>query len=391
VARRTLTAACVARAAPAGVMQPLRVLVVMPLATALGGGELMLRQLLAHDRGRDVEWIVVFLRNGPMVAETQALGIDVRVIEAGRFRDVVSRIRAIGRVARLARSTRADLVVGWMVAGQLTAGSAALIAGIPCVWFQVGTPRPDWLDRIATLLPARGVLVLSRAAAAAQARVWPRRRQWLVYPGASLDDFDPSTLQSPAAMRSKLGLPAEGPLIGMVGRLQRWKGMHVFIAAMARVHESRPDARAVIVGGAHETEPDYAAGLRAQVTALGLDGVVTLAGFQGNVPEWLQAMDVFVHASDREPFGIVVVEAMALGKPVIAGAAGGPAEIIADGENGVLVSYGDDGSLARAIGRYLDDHAFAARTGAAARIRAAVFDDRTYAANVIAALRESVS
>jgi glycosyltransferase involved in cell wall biosynthesis len=102
-------------------------------------------------------------------------------------------------------------------------------------------------------------------------------------------------------------------------------------------------------------------------------------------------MDVFVHTSDREPFGIVVIEAMALGKPVIAGSGGGPAEIITDGENGLLVPYGDDESLAHAILRYLDDHAFAARLGAAARTRAAVFDDRTYAAHVIAALRESVS
>ena len=189
----------------------------------------------------------------------------------------------------------------------------------------------------------------------------------------------------------KLGLPADGPLIGMAGRLQRWKGMHLFIAAIARVRESRPDVRAVIVGGVHETEPQYDAELRAQVHTLGLDRAVTFAGFQPNVAEWMQAMDVFVHASDREPFGIVVVEAMALGKPVVAGADGGPAEIITDGENGLLVPYGDTGSLAHAILRYLDDHAFATRVGAAARIRAAVFDDRSFAANIIAALRESVS
>ena len=372
-------------------MKPLRVLAVMPLGTALGGAELMLRQLLIHGRGQGVEWIVVFLRGGPMVAEARALGLDVHVIEAGRFRNVTARLRAIRKVARLAKAGTVDLVLGWMVAGQLTAGTAAWIAGIPCVWFQVGTPRPDWLDRLSTLLPARGVIVLSRAAAAAQSRVWPRRRQWLVYPGASLDAFDPSKLPAPATARSNLGLPAQGPLIGMVGRLQRWKGMHVFIAAIARVHRARPDVRAVIVGAPHETEPRYADELREQVRALGLDGVVTFAGFQGNVPEWMQAMDVFVHASDREPFGIVVIEAMALGKPVIAGSAGGPAEIIVDGENGLLVPYGDDESLAHAILRYLDDHAFAARVGAAARIRAAVFDDRTYAANVISALRESVS
>jgi glycosyltransferase involved in cell wall biosynthesis len=391
VARRGFVAGRQRRAAGAGAMKPLRVLAVMPLGTALGGGELMLRQLLIHGRGQGVEWTVVFLRDGPMVAEMRSLGLDVHVMEAGRFRNVRARLRAIRQVARLAKSSRADLMLGWMVAGQLMAGAAAMLARIPFVWFQVGTPRPDWLDRISTLLPARGVLVLSRAASAAQARVWPRRRQWLVYPGAALDAFDPSALPAPAAVRSKLGLPAQGALIGMVGRLQRWKGMHVFIAAMARVHKLRPEVRAVIVGGPHETEPRYADELRAQVSALDLDGVVIFAGFQANVAEWMQAMDVFVHASDHEPFGIVAIEAMALGKPVIAGAAGGPTEIISDGENGVLVPYGDDESLAHAILRYLDDQAFAAHVGAAARIRAAVFDDRTYAANVIAALRESVS
>jgi glycosyltransferase involved in cell wall biosynthesis len=372
-------------------MKPLRVLIVMPLGTARGGAEMNFRQLLQHGRGQGVEWIVVFLRDGPMVAEMRALGLDVRVVNAGRFRNAWMRLRAVRRIARLAGSRRVDLVFGWMVAGQLTAGAAALIAGVPCVWFQAGTPGPDWLDRVSTLLPARGVIVVSRASAAAQARVWPPRRQWLVYPGGSLDAFDPSRLPAPAAMRAKLGLPPDGPLIGMTGRLQRWKGMHFFIDAIARVRASRPDVRAVIVGGAHETEPQYGAELRAQAHALGLDEVVTFAGFQPNVAEWMQAMDVFVHASDHEPFGIVVVEAMALGKPVVAGADGGPAEIITDGENGLLAPFGDTGSLASAILRYLDDDAFAVRVSAAARTRAAVFDDRTFAANIIAALRESVS
>ena len=371
-------------------MKPLRILVVMPLGTALGGGEVMLRQLLTHGRGKGIEWLVVFLRDGPMVAEIRALGLDVRVIEAGRFRNIPARLRAVARVARLAQASDTDLILGWMVAGQLTAGPAALLAGVPCAWFQVGTPRPDWLDQMATLFPARGVLVLSRAAAAAQARVWPSRRQSLVYPGASLDAFDPAKLPAPSTVRAKLGLPADGALIGMVGRLQRWKGMHTFIAAMARVRAVRPDVRAVIVGAPHETEPAYAGELHAQATALGLGRALTFAGFQSNIPEWMQAMDVFVHASDREPFGIVVIEAMALGKPVIAGAAGGPAEIIVDGESGQLVAFGDEHSLAAAILRYLDDPAFASRVGAAARIRAAEYDDRTYAANVIAALRECV-
>jgi glycosyltransferase involved in cell wall biosynthesis len=326
-----------------------------------------------------------------MAEEARALGLTVSVIEAGRFSQLGRRARAVWRIARLACACRADLVLGWMVAGQLSAGPAAFLAGLPCVWFQVGTPGPDWLDRIATLLPARGVLVLSRAGAAAQARVWPVRRQWLVYPGAALDAFDPATLPDPAEARRRLGLAASGPLVGMVARLQRWKGVHVLVEAMAAVRTARPDARAVIVGGVHETEPAYPAELEARVQALGLEDVVRFAGFRANVAEWMQAMDIVVHASDREPFGIVVIEAMALGKPVIAGAAGGPAEIVTDGIDGLLVPYGDAAALARSILKVLDDAPFAARLGAAARIRAAAFDDRTYAANVIAALRESVA
>jgi glycosyltransferase involved in cell wall biosynthesis len=372
-------------------MKPLRVLAVMPLGTALGGSEQSFRQLLIHGRGQGVEWTVVFLRDGPLVEEMRSLGVTVHLIDAGRMRNVPARLRAVGRIAHLAKASGAGLILGWLAAGQLMAGTAAMLAGIPAVWFQAGRPRPDWLDRIATLLPARGIIVVSRDSGEAQARVWPRRRQWLVYAGASLDAFDPSTLPPPAVERACLGLPAEGPLVGMVGRLQRWKGMHVFVDAMARVHRARPDACAVIVGGPHVTEPRYGDELAARAQELGVAAAITFAGFRSNVPEWMQAMDVFVHASDREPFGIVVVEAMALGKPVVAGAAGGPAEIITDGVDGLLVRFGDDESLANAILRYLDDQAFAARAGTAARIRAAAFDDRTYAANIIAALRESVS
>ncbi len=372
-------------------MTPLHVLVVMPLATALGGGEQMLRQLLRHGRGAGIEWTVVFLRPGPMTDEARALGLAVYEIDAGRFRQVVQRSRAVWRVAALARARKADLVLGWMVAGQLVAGPAALLAGLPCVWYQVGTPRPDWLDRVATLLPARGVLVLSRAGAAAQARVWPARRQWLVYPGAALDAFDPATVPTSEDVRRRLGLPAGVPLVGMVTRLQRWKGVHVLVDAMAAVHATRPDVRAVVIGGPHETEPRYPAELESKVDALGLRDIVWFAGFQSNVPQWMQAADVIVHASDREPFGIVVIEAMALGKPVVAGSEGGPAEIITDGVDGTLVPFGDAAKLARAILRYLDDQPFATRLGAAARVRASAFDDRTYAANVIAALREGAA
>lgn len=365
-----------------------RVLVVMPLGKALGGGEEMLRQLLSQDRGTDIAWTVVFLRPGPMVDEVRNLGIECEVIDAGRFRNVFRRMATVWRVAALARRVHADLVFGWMVAGQATAGPAALVAGKRGGWYQVGTPRPDWLDRFATLWPARGIVTLSKNGEEAQSRIWPHRPVRVIYPGASIGRMERAGEEAPRVLRQRLQLPIDGPVVGIVGRLQRWKGIHVFLDALAIVRRSRPNVHGVIVGGPHETEPRYGDELRAQATALGIADAVTFAGFQPNATEWMQAMDVVVHASDNEPFGIVVVEAMALGKPVVAGSAGGPAEIITDGTNGLLAPYGDARALAKAVERYLADPECAGRLGAAARDRAAGFGEREYTARVVDALRE---
>jgi hypothetical protein len=347
----------------------------------------MLRQLLREGRGLGVEWIVVFLRPGPLMDEARALGIECHLVEAGRFRQLFTRVAAIRRIAALARAVRADLCFGWMVAGQATAGLAALLAGVPCAWYQVGTPRPDLLDRFATLLPARGILALSQEGQRVQARTWPGRPVTLVHPGAAFGALEAARELDPARLRARLGLPLDRQVVGIVSRLQRWKGIHVFLDALAIVRRSRADVHGVIVGGAHETEPAYGDELRAQALALGVGDAVTFAGFQPNAPEWMQAMDVVVHASDREPFGIVVIEAMALGKPVVAGAEGGPSEIITPGRDGLLAPFGDSTALAAAIERYLADPAFAARTGAAARTRAQAFSDRAYAEQVVTAIR----
>lgn len=363
-------------------MTDLRVLVVMPLGEQLGGGEMMFRHLMQHGGGRGVEWIAAFTRDGPMVAETRALGVETHLIEAGRMRELPRRWRATRAIAALARERQVSLVFGWMASAQLLAGPAAWLADIPAAWYQVGLPRPDWLDRIATWMPARGILVLSEEVAAAQAHVSPRRPQRLVYPGASLERFEAVRGESPAALRKQFGLPTSGPLIGIVGRLQRWKGMHTAIAALPEVRKRHPDAHLVIVGGKHDPEPRYEETLRALVQRLDLASAVTFAGFQPDVPRWMQAMDVIVHASDHEPFGIVVIEAMALGKPVVAGADGGPSEIITPGQDGLLAAYGDAPALARAIGRFLEDPALAAHCAAAARRRAADFSAERYAHGV---------
>lgn len=363
----------------------------MPLGEERGGAEALLRHL-ASERRDDLECAVVFMRAGPMVDEVGALGARVHVLSPGRMRQAHRYAATVVRLARLLKQERADVAVGWMTKGQLYAGPAALLAGIPVVWHQHEPPSPGSLfDRAATLVPVRAVLTVSRDAVAAQALLWPRRRVELVYPGADLAVFDPGRLPPPASMRHKLGLPVEGPLIGTVARLQEYKGIHVLVNAMPLVIRRHPQARCVIVGGEVDCEPDYPGRLRELIDGLGLADRVRMVGQQRNAAEWMQAMDVVTHTSNREPFGIVVVEAMALGKPVVAGSEGGPAYIITPGVNGLLAPYGDAVSLADAIVRLLDDPDLATRLGAAARARAEEFSTTNYRQGVYKALSSALA
>ncbi|MEH2163295.1 MAG: glycosyltransferase family 4 protein [Nostoc sp.] len=369
----------------------MKAIIVMPLAEQRGGGEMMLWDLVQQGRNAGVEWLVIFLEHGPMVEQVKSLGIDARVVESGRLRQIHRFIGAVFQIAAIARRERADIIVNWMWITHISGGLAAMLAGLPAVWYQLEVPSDKtWLVRLATLIPARAIITLSQDGKQAQAEIWPHRPTPLVYPGVALDRFEPNALPTPEEARRKLGLPLHGPLIGIVGRLQRWKGMHVLVQAMPKILEKYPDAHCVVVGGKHDFEPDYEDFLKAEITNLGLKEQVIMAGLQHNIPEWVQAMDVFVHASDKEPFGIVIIEAMALGKPVIAGDAGGPTEIITNGINGLLTPYGDADKLAIAILRYLDEQEFAHNAGIAARQRALDFSTQNYAQNFISAIRSAI-
>lgn len=369
----------------------MKVVIVMPLAEQRGGGEMMFWDLVQQGRNLGVEWLVIFLEDGPLVERVRGLGIDARVVQSGRLRELHRFIATVSKIASIARHERADVIVSWMWKAHLWGGPAAVLAGLPSLWYQLETPyEKNLLVQMVTFLPARAVVTLSKAGKEAQSKIWPQKPTPVVYPGVALDRFAPSVLPTPTEVRRKLGLPSDGPLIGIVGRLQRWKGMHVLVEAMPKVLQRYPNAHCVVVGGKHDLEADYANYLEEQVNSLGLSGQVILAGLQHNVPEWMQAMDVFVHASNKEPFGIVIIEAMALGKAVIAGDADGPTEIITDGKNGLLTPYGDADALANAILRYLDDREFAACVGAAARQRALNFSTQYYAQNFIKVIRDSV-
>ncbi|MGC8785902.1 MAG: glycosyltransferase family 4 protein [Anaerolineae bacterium] len=138
--------------------------------------------------------------------------------------------------------------------------------------------------------------------------------------------------------------------VGMVGRLEPWKGQEVFLKAMALLQEMVPNVKGIIVGDPPPYRPEYRQVLQSLCDSLGLSSRVLFNAFRVDVPVVMSALDVVVLASvTPEPFGRVLIEAMAAGKPVVATNCGAASEIVQDGVHGLLVPPADANAMAHAI------------------------------------------
>lgn len=161
-----------------------------------------------------------------------------------------------------------------------------------------------------------------------------------------------------AELRAEFGLADQDRLISNVSRLDWWKGHDDFLRAMAEVTRSLPNAKALIVGASDSMPQNqtYHQRLQQLVTELGLSNHVVFTGFRTDIPRIMAASDVVVHsASEPEPFGRVIVEAMAAGRPVVATAAGGVLDIVEDQVTGLLVPPRNAILMAQAIRHLLQD------------------------------------
>ena len=154
---------------------------------------------------------------------------------------------------------------------------------------------------------------------------------------------------------------SDGRLIGMIGHLSPIKGQDIFIRAAASISAGREGIDFLIVGEDKAADGRNRAEIERLIAELGMSDRVTLIGWQDDVRDVLQTLDIFVCPSRIEPFGLVMVEAMAAGVPVVATRSEGAVEIIEDGVTGRLVPIGDTIALAEAIRTLLADPALGRR------------------------------
>ena len=242
----------------------------------------------------------------------------------------------------------------------------ARLLRVPLVVYQRGE---EWHSRTARALARMVTLYVANSEATKQDLVdlgVAAGRIRVIYPPVDLDRFKPDL--AAGRQRAELGVGIGEPCFGIFGTLLEWKGHHVFLKAARLVMDEVPSARAFVIGEAPERGQAYRDELRQLVQDLGIADRVVFTGFREDVPELMQLLRVIVHASvTPEPFGRVIAEAMAMGKPVVATDAGGPREIIQDGSDGYLVPPEEPQAMARAIIRLLTDTAHADQIGRRAR------------------------
>ncbi len=294
-----------------------------------------------------------------------------------RVRDLVAVITPRARaLVSLLRAEQPDLVyLANGVTTNLDGVIAAAICGLPIIVHEKGLRRVGPVERLMSRWVDTCIGMTENVTAHVRDRHVHARRFVTIYDGINCEAFAPGGGEG---VRREFGIPADAPLVGIVGHIQGWKGQLLVVEAVARARERHPELRCLVVGGVHRMGAEYGARIRETIAARGLEQHVVLTGARGDVAACMDAMDVVIHSSTRpEPFGRVLIEAMALGKPMIAPNEGGPREIVVDGETGLLVAPRSADALAAAITRLVENPEERAAMGRAGRARVeAVFDIR---------------
>lgn len=270
------------------------------------------------------------------------------------------------RLSRLFRNEKPDLVHANMsLVTDLAPIIAARLAGIPCVCHLRAFGGLYPVHKICSRFVSVFICISEAIRRDFLRQGIPAAKLHRVYNGVDLDHFRPPLEDS---------RPEDEFTVVQIGRMVAWKGQEVFLRAATIVRKNNPRVRFILAGDGPDREA-----LTALAAGLGIDQEVRFTGTVKDIRPLLAASDVVVLPSlEPEPFGRVVIEAMAMGRPVIASDLGGPREIISPPRDGLLVGPGDPVRLAEAIGLLLDDGEKRKAMGRAARETAERrFDART--------------
>ena len=338
------------------------------------GAEVQLAALLCNLAKRPEFKISSILFNeNRLVTELRRAGIDVMVFPEAHW----SATTIFTHLVRFFRHHETDIVHTHKYKDNILGAVAAKIAGVPHVVRTVhGLSEPfkgieslrmriyQLCDRGVTHLCVSKLIAVSSDIEKVLCLKYGAQRVIRIHNGVDLEGLDRGNARD--EVRRELGVDSECLLIGTVGRLTTIKGHEYLLKTAQLVLQKRRDVKFVIVG-----DGPLRVGLQNLAAQLRITENVAFLGHQDDASSLMEAMDIFVLPSLHEGIPMAILEAMALGRPVVASRVGGIPEVITDGVHGLLVSAGDPAGIAQACLKLIGDRGFAERCGRAGRVRVA--------------------
>lgn len=360
----------------------------------VGGSHQVLYDVARHLDRRRFQPVALFYEDNRFVGRLRDAGVEVhhmteqwnrerRAMASGnRLRQAATLVEAVTHRVRFLARQRIDLL-HINNSPQITHDDwlpAARIRRIPAISNVAGNVRPH----VPSLVQRRLMLDFDRVMPVSRhieqqllAFGYRPDQVTMIHPGIDVEAFRARVRRAPERMRAELAVTSDDFVIAMVGNVRAWKGQHVAIAALSRLpSEQRTRMRLMIIGATAVADTAYERSLHELVHREGLDEQVLFLGSRDDVPDIVAASDVVLHAStEAEPFGLVVVEGMALGRVVVASRLGGPSEIIESG-SGLTFSPESPDELAAHLSMLQAAPDRCRLLGEAGRQRAARFDIR---------------
>ena len=334
--------------------------------TGVSGSENHLLALASHlDRNRYRLTFCLLVERGPdlsaYVVALEAVGVEVVRFPIRADLDPL----LLWRLARFLHAAKPDIVHTHLIHGDLYGTLAARLAGVPVV---VSTKHNDdafrrsrfyaWLSRQVARRQDRIIAISNHLARfAVEVEGLDADRITTIHYGLDGAAFR-ARVRDVAGVRAEFDIPAAAPLAGVVARLDPQKGHAYLLRAWRQVSAALPEARLLVVG-----DGPLRGELQRQAGDLGLEGSVIFTGRRKDVPRIMAALDVVTLPSLWEGFGLVLLEAMAVARPIIASRVSAIPEVVMDGETGLLVPPRDVNALAAALIELLRDHQQAAEMG----------------------------
>ncbi|MBU1355216.1 MAG: glycosyltransferase [Candidatus Edwardsbacteria bacterium] len=339
----------------------------------MSGAEYSLLDILQGLKNKPMDYCLLTIQGSKLIKKTNDIGIETIEISlperllyinkndfqkqpSRMIQSVGSIIKAVIEIYNILRRGKYDAIYTNTLKSHILGGLAGRLAGAKVIWHMRDIPiqpRPKRAIQFASTFIPDKIIAVSEAVG----KQFGGRKVSVIHNGIDAEAIQKKAVQEmPVEIQRIMESSSGGPAIGIVGQIARWKGQDVFLRAAKLLAEKLPQAKFLIIGEALFDEKDFRLELNNFVGNNNLQKRVIFTGHLENVYPVLKQLDVLVHCSvEPEPFGRVIIEAMALGVPVIATKGGAVEEIITNGESGLIVPPGDHHQLVGAVERILAD------------------------------------